>query len=562
MRLCPICDVRYPKEKTVCDVHHIRLIDSGELDPGSVIRSKFQIVRTLGRGGMGVVYEAQNILNGRRRALKFLTGDAGESSNLFARFRQEAQIDLRHPNIVEVIDAEQSENGSLYIVMEFVDGPSLERLLESSSMPIEGALAIARGVGEGLAAAHAQGVLHRDVKPSNILMHQGKVPKLADFGIASMRESPVPIATTKGMIGTPHYASPEQFRGMTGAQMDGRVDIYALGCVLYHMLTGRPPFDRNSYGELAEAHLRGERVPPSRFRPEIAQWVGLDALVLRALAVDREQRAPDLATFLRDLDAVRKRPQETVVEQPAPASRAKTVWEARPEGERSNPERPAPQSTQQKAEKQKVRQQTTASQVGRAIEKTVPDGTKIPKLYSPWGARYRIIGNDGQAEIGPWPGFAAMCAGILPAMFLNLMNLLDSNAAPWPAPYLVLIACTFLVLGGVGWIRYWNKQPGLRLYYQSKYREDLAKRVHASIVASGCFKAADGKTIRTEVWLTELNGQPMITFVLKQTALEDEKQLQILAAVTRLVAPVAGQLPMMMQAADSKLFVRKRLLVF
>lgn len=343
MKTCPLCDKSWPSHHTSCPTDGATLIDSRELDPGTIIRGKYRIQRLLGRGGMGAVYLAEHILLARPRALKFISGDLTQDPAFLRRFRREAlaAIELRHPNVVEVVDLDQAEDGSPYIAMEFVDGPDLRHALNSSlnchpersaaeskdlrlpfgAFPVERALHIARGIAQGLAAAHAKGIIHRDVKPENILLANpntsAETPKLLDFGIAAVHETVTAVSRTRGLMLTPPYASPEQWRGLPADQLDGRADLYALGGVLYEMLTGQTPFHaHNSEGWMYQ-HLNEQPQPPSHLRPELANWQGLDALVLSLLAKDRDQRPRDAAEFTAQLDAVyfdppRPRPQTVV----------------------------------------------------------------------------------------------------------------------------------------------------------------------------------------------------------------------------------------------------------
>jgi formylglycine-generating enzyme required for sulfatase activity/tRNA A-37 threonylcarbamoyl transferase component Bud32 len=303
-----------------CDTDGAILIASRELEPGTVIRNKYRIVRALGRGGMGTVYLADHILLGRQRALKFISSDLSHNPRLLKRFRTEAQaaIELRHPNVAEVVDLDQAEDGSPYIAMEFVEGRDLAHAIADGPMAVERALQIARGVALGLGVAHAKGIIHRDVKPANILMATGpdgtETPKLLDFGIAAMKESSTGESRTQGLMLTPDYAAPEQWMGLASDQQDGRVDLYALGGVLYEMLTGQTCFHAHNTQGWMYQHMQEERQAPSRVRAELAQWPGLDLLVLRLLAREREKRPRDVAEFLRDLDAVRSKRSPTRAE--------------------------------------------------------------------------------------------------------------------------------------------------------------------------------------------------------------------------------------------------------
>jgi serine/threonine protein kinase len=310
MKTCPICETAYPNEYTSCGNDGALLVQAAELDPGTMIRGKYRIQRTLGRGGMGTVYLAEHLLLRRAQALKFISSDLSRDVRFVKRFRHEAQaaIELRHPNIIEVVDLDQAEDGTPYIAMEFVDGQDLRTLLTMGPLAVERALSIARGVALGLGAAHAKGVVHRDIKPENVLLARGdgqlEIPKIADFGIAFMNDTASELSHTQSLMLTPDYAAPEQWRGMAVGELDGRADLYALGGLLYEMLTGYKPFNaRTAEGWMYE-HLHKEPAPPSELRKELAGWKGLDALVLRLLAKDRDARTPSAAAFLESLDRV------------------------------------------------------------------------------------------------------------------------------------------------------------------------------------------------------------------------------------------------------------------
>ena len=325
MKSCPICETAYPNDLAVCSKDGAVLVRNAEFEPGAIIRGKYRIVRTLGHGGMGAVYLAEHMLLGRLRALKFILGHLAHDMRFIKRFRQEAQTatELRHPNIVEVVDLDQAEDGTPYIAMEFVDGPDLRTVLQSGALPIERAIAIARGVALGLGAAHARGIVHRDLKPENILLTSHRAdathPKLADFGIAAMNEAAGAISRTSLML-TPEYASPEQWRGTAVQQLDGRADLYALGCLLYEMLTGRNPFQAENPQGWMYQHLEFEPPPPSMVRPEVAEWPGLDEAVLHLLVKNRDRRTPTAIAAFDALQALRRLP-HAEVEEVVPAQR-------------------------------------------------------------------------------------------------------------------------------------------------------------------------------------------------------------------------------------------------
>jgi serine/threonine-protein kinase len=311
MKTCPVCDTDYPDQHHTCPTDGAMLIVSHELAAGSLVRGKYRITRKLGQGGMGVVYQAEHMMLGGRVALKFLTGDLGKDPRFIKRFRMEARAayQLRHPNIVEVTDLDQAEDGSLFIAMEYVEGPSLRAAIDEApaGLEIARALELGRGIASGLAEAHAHATVHRDIKPENILLATSRdgreLPKVLDFGIAAITESVTRTSVTRGLMLTPNYAAPEQWEEMPAAEMDGRTDLYALGCVVYEMLTGRTPFHAHNTSGWMKQHLEETPRPPSEFRPELADWPGVDGLAMRLLAKNRDDRPQDaeLLGLLDDL---------------------------------------------------------------------------------------------------------------------------------------------------------------------------------------------------------------------------------------------------------------------
>jgi serine/threonine protein kinase/TPR repeat protein len=321
MKTCPQCDTGYPDSQTACPMHGLLLNEIRELRPGMVIHKTYRIVRKLGQGGMGTVYLAQHIHMGEPRALKFLSPELSRDQALTSRFLREVRTlrQIRNRNVVDCGDLEAAEDDSLFFSMEFVDGPDLRAFLRDAPQPFDVSLAlfIARNIAEGLGAAHAKGMVHRDIKPENILMaHEGDswLPKIADFGIVATKESSTAYTKTGGTLLTMAYAAPEQWRGTPAASLDGRTDLYALGCLLFEMLTGQTPFQAENYEGWARQHQTTPPQPPSTLRPELTSWRSLDALVLHLLAKDREQRPKDVAELLGLLDAVQYLPSQTHME--------------------------------------------------------------------------------------------------------------------------------------------------------------------------------------------------------------------------------------------------------
>jgi serine/threonine-protein kinase len=340
MKTCPVCDSDFPDQHNTCPTDGAMLIVSHELAAGSLVRGKYRITRKLGQGGMGVVYQAEHMMLGGRVALKFLTGDLGKDPRFIKRFRMEARAayQLRHPNIVEVTDLDQAEDGSLFIAMEYVEGPSLRAAIDEAPAGLEIArvLELGRGIASGLAEAHAHATVHRDIKPENILLATSRdgreLPKVLDFGIAAITESVTRTSVTRGLMLTPNYAAPEQWEEMPASEMDGRTDLYALGCVFYEMLTGRTPFHAHNTSGWMRQHLEETPRPPSELRPEVGDWPGLDGLTIRLLAKNRDDRPQDaeLLSLLDDLlySAGQERPElASEQRQERPATIIEEEWQ-------------------------------------------------------------------------------------------------------------------------------------------------------------------------------------------------------------------------------------------
>lgn len=304
MKICPQCETGYHDSHDTCPTHGGLLSEIRDLRPGMLIRGTYRIVRKLGKGGMGAVYLAQHTLMDEPRALKFLSQELSEDENFTSRFLREVRTlrQVRNRNVVDCGDPERAEDGSLFFSMEYVDGPNLRDFLKTAPKPFDVALAlnIIHGIAEGLGAAHAKGMVHRDIKPENILMARDReywVPKIADFGIVATRESSQHTQTGSTLL-TMAYAAPEQWMGMRAADLDGRADLYALGGVLFEMLTGQTVFEAENYHGWAQKHLNAPPIAPSSLRPDLVRWKGLDNFVLRLLAKDRNARPANVADFL------------------------------------------------------------------------------------------------------------------------------------------------------------------------------------------------------------------------------------------------------------------------
>ncbi|HSD48925.1 MAG TPA: protein kinase, partial [Actinomycetota bacterium] len=268
-----------------------------------VLAGRYRVERELGRGGMAKVYEGTDTVLGRQVAIKLLAPQFAEDESFVQRFRREAQAAARlsNPNVVSVFDT-GTDGGVHFIVMEYVEGRTLEDYLAGGGriMP-DRAIEIAEDVCGALSAAHAQGVIHRDIKPGNIMLTPTGQVKVADFGIARMTTTAETVAQTASILGTASYLSPEQAQGQP---VDGRSDIYSLGCVLYEMVAGRPPFLGDSPVAVASKHVLEQPTLPSKLNRDVTP--DLDAVILRALAKNSANRYQSAEEFRADLDRVRR----------------------------------------------------------------------------------------------------------------------------------------------------------------------------------------------------------------------------------------------------------------
>ncbi|MFN7989003.1 MAG: protein kinase [Thermoanaerobaculia bacterium] len=262
---------------------------------------KYLIEAELGHGGMGVVYRAQQTSLGRCVALKVVTEELSGDPDAVARFRREAQAiaRLNHPGIVQVHDIEEVD-GRLFLVMEWVDGESLDRWL-AQPLPLGRALEIGAEIADALDAAHEKGVVHRDVKPANVLMTRTGHPKVADFGLAHLLDTEKGVTKTGTLVGSPAYMSPEQ---ALGRSVDRRSDVYSLGVVLFRMVTGRVPFAAESTYAVLRMHIDEAPPDPRTLNTSLPGTVR-DA-ILRALSKRPEERFPTMGSFRDALRACAK----------------------------------------------------------------------------------------------------------------------------------------------------------------------------------------------------------------------------------------------------------------
>jgi len=292
---------------------------SGSFDSlvGATLANRYTILRRIGEGGMGAVYEARHAVIGKRVAVKVLLEKFLAKSDFVARLLQEARLasSIGHENIVDVIDFGTTDDGRSFVVMEFLDGESLAQLLmREAPLPVERSLRLARQVASALSAAHAKGIVHRDVKPENVyIVRRGDADfvKVVDFGISkAVRQGQgdsnddglqsLRLTHTGLLLGTPLYMSPEQARG--AEDLDHRVDIWALGVMLYECLTGEVPFRANNYLGIISQVLNHVPVPPSQLRPELGIPESVEAVVMRAMEKDRARRTATMSDLEGELE--------------------------------------------------------------------------------------------------------------------------------------------------------------------------------------------------------------------------------------------------------------------
>jgi eukaryotic-like serine/threonine-protein kinase len=312
---------------------------TGGIGVGTVIADSYEVTGLLGRGGMGAVWVAQHRrLPGKRVAIKVLLAGAGDPQSM-VRFQREAEIASRigHPNIVDVLDFNQLADGTPYQVLEFLDGESLGARLKRGRLSLATALELARQMGSALLAAHRAGVVHRDLKPENIILcptDAGGVlhdrVKILDFGISKIRGAHTFQTQESVLIGTPQYMSPEQAKGKN-QEVDQRTDVFALGAIVYEMLSGRTAFSGDSVVSVILDVVQGTPAPLAALVPSLPAPVG--RAVERALAKDANERFQDVGAFIhaltgRPLDTLGHTPAPVAVANPSPPLSAEEVMGA------------------------------------------------------------------------------------------------------------------------------------------------------------------------------------------------------------------------------------------
>ncbi|HTU05101.1 MAG TPA: Stk1 family PASTA domain-containing Ser/Thr kinase [Trebonia sp.] len=284
-----------------------------------LLGGRYELDGVVGRGGMAEVYRARDIRLDRIVAIKTLRADLARDQTFQARFRREAQsaASLNNPAIVAVYDTGEDMSTGVpvpYIVMEYVDGRTVRDLLiEGHRLLPERSLEIISGVLRALEYSHQAGIVHRDIKPGNVMVTRNGDIKVMDFGIArAMSDAQATMTQTAQVIGTAQYLSPEQARG---ERVDARSDLYSTGCLMYELLTGRPPFTGDSPVAIAYQHVRENPIPPSRLDPDIPPWA--DAIVLRAMAKSPNDRYQTAAEMQADIQRAASGMQVSAMAPPA-----------------------------------------------------------------------------------------------------------------------------------------------------------------------------------------------------------------------------------------------------
>jgi serine/threonine protein kinase len=313
MKICPTCKNKFEESQDFCPA------DGEVLEPdlsslvGTTLDGQYYIEALLGGGGMGTVYRARHIMLGDRVAIKVIRSGVAKNPTFLRRFRHEGQAArrFRHPNAITVHDLRTTSDGLTYMVLEYVDGQSLDTELKKRGRfsPLE-ALEILKPVASALGAAHSMGVIHRDLKPDNIMISNSPdgqvVVKLLDLGLAKIQQIPgagdtgVSALTVAGqLLGTPYYMSPEQWDGDT--EIDGRADIYSLGVVFYELVAGERPFSGKTVQNLAREHALVTPKPLHEVNGDVPE--AFSRAVSRAMAKDRKDRPATIEEFINELHA-------------------------------------------------------------------------------------------------------------------------------------------------------------------------------------------------------------------------------------------------------------------
>ncbi len=305
-KYCPICRERYTDDQDICVADGMRLFDMEDPMVGRLIDGRYQVLEKIGSGGMGAVYRVREEASGELAAMKVLSPKLAADPLQRARFFRESRVGQRlvHENIISVLEIDETTDGLIYLVMEYLPGANLADKIAAGPLPLDRALAIAIQITRGLARAHDLGVIHRDVKPENVMFlsleDEPDHVKLLDFGLAWMKGG-AKLTATGQVFGTPEYISPEQAVGDTATPLS---DLYSLGILLYEMASGRAPFEGVAT-QVMLGHIERAPAPPSTvIRAPLPQ--GFDRLVLQLLEKEPARRYRDAHHLLDDLTVLAK----------------------------------------------------------------------------------------------------------------------------------------------------------------------------------------------------------------------------------------------------------------
>ena len=332
MRICPLCRSRFPTGERFCPNDSNVLVEDEDLARIDSTVGNYHLLRVLGRGGMGTVYEGEHVYIGKKVAVKVLHPKFSKYEDAVKRFLREARAasSINHPNIVDVTDFGPMDDGGVFFVMEHLEGASLEDIIDQNgALPLHRALNVANQLSLALAAAHDKGIIHRDLKPENIMLipkpgrrdlikktakpgapqyviekeDKYDFVKILDFGIAKVlkRDETSPSQTLAGAVfGTPEYMSPEAARGK---EVDLRADVYSVGVILYDMMTGRPPFEADAAAEVLAMHINQNPPRPLEVSPNLEITEAAENLVMRAMEKDPDKRHQDMDEFREELQS-------------------------------------------------------------------------------------------------------------------------------------------------------------------------------------------------------------------------------------------------------------------
>src|ERR1043165_117443 len=307
MKKCPHCGVEYPDATTLCPADGVALEKTTDSLIGSTLAGKYHIDERLNEGGMATVYRGTHVLMDKTVAIKVLRPSLAADEKIVARFSREARAASRisHPNALMVTDFGEDDNGTVFLVMEYLSGRTLKQVIrDNGPLPVPRVVDITRQVADALNAAHQQGVIHRDLKSDNIMLLDtmtGDHAKVLDFGIAKINEPDGTVDTSLTapnlVIGTPKYMSPEQCS--QDAEIDARSDIYSLGVILFEMLVGHVPFSGDSPNIVMMKHL--QEPVPSVLEERSDVPASVARVVARAMAKVRDNRYQNVAELIEDL---------------------------------------------------------------------------------------------------------------------------------------------------------------------------------------------------------------------------------------------------------------------